>query len=249
MIVDCFTFNDELDLLEMRLHELEGAVDYFVLVEAPVTFQGREKPLHFAEHRERFARWPIVPVVADLSHCTGTWERENQQREFIAEGLNKVGLRGDDIVVLSDVDELWRPQALAEPDPFVVFEQTMYVHSLRWRHPKPWNGSTACRASILPELGANPFTTLRCTRLHDKPKRLSQGGWHFSWFGGPEAQLRKLYAFAHEELVGVIDDELTSGHFVRNGLHVDCTSLEPAGDNEPLPLWMQRRKGPLGWYR
>ena len=34
MIYDCFSFYNELDLLEIRLNELVNAVDRFVLVEA-----------------------------------------------------------------------------------------------------------------------------------------------------------------------------------------------------------------------
>ena len=39
MIFDAFMFNDELDMLEMRLTELSGAVDFFVAVEADVDHQ------------------------------------------------------------------------------------------------------------------------------------------------------------------------------------------------------------------
>ena len=35
MVYDCFTFYNELDLLEIRLNVLEGVVDRFVLVESP----------------------------------------------------------------------------------------------------------------------------------------------------------------------------------------------------------------------
>ena len=34
MIIDCFPFYNERDLLEIRLQELESVVDWFVLVEA-----------------------------------------------------------------------------------------------------------------------------------------------------------------------------------------------------------------------
>jgi beta-1,4-mannosyl-glycoprotein beta-1,4-N-acetylglucosaminyltransferase len=40
-IFDCFTFFNELDLLEIRLHELAPVVDRFVIAESPVTFTGR----------------------------------------------------------------------------------------------------------------------------------------------------------------------------------------------------------------
>ena len=46
-LVDCFTFYNELDLLEMRLEEMYDIVDNFVIVEATKTFVGKEKKLFF----------------------------------------------------------------------------------------------------------------------------------------------------------------------------------------------------------
>ncbi len=43
-IYDCFTFYNELDLLELRLQELYDHVNYFVLVEGNRTFQNNSKP-------------------------------------------------------------------------------------------------------------------------------------------------------------------------------------------------------------
>ena len=40
-IYDCFTFYNELDLLELRLRETYDHVDVFVIAEATRTFQGR----------------------------------------------------------------------------------------------------------------------------------------------------------------------------------------------------------------
>jgi hypothetical protein len=66
-LFDCFLFYNELDVLEIRLSELEPLVDYFVIVESRVTFQGAPKPLHFQLNQERYARWAakIIHVVVD----------------------------------------------------------------------------------------------------------------------------------------------------------------------------------------
>ena len=66
-VYDCFTFFNELDLLEVRLNELDGVVDRFVLCESPYTFRGQPKPLVFQENRARFARFlpKIEHVVVD----------------------------------------------------------------------------------------------------------------------------------------------------------------------------------------
>ena len=57
MIYDCFTFYDEFDILEIRLHELKDVVDKFVLVEGSITFQHKPKPYYFAENSQRFAEF------------------------------------------------------------------------------------------------------------------------------------------------------------------------------------------------
>ena len=44
MIIDSFIFNNELDLLELRLEQLDAVVDKFVFVEATTTFMGQGKP-------------------------------------------------------------------------------------------------------------------------------------------------------------------------------------------------------------
>ena len=56
-LFDCFTFYDELDLLELRLEVTAPYVDEFVVVEAEKTFSGVVKPLHFELNKARFARW------------------------------------------------------------------------------------------------------------------------------------------------------------------------------------------------
>ena len=44
-IFDCFIFNNETDLLKIRLAYLNKFVDYFVIVESCQTFQGKKKNL------------------------------------------------------------------------------------------------------------------------------------------------------------------------------------------------------------
>ena len=63
---DCLMYAGEADMLEMRLHELEGKVHRHVIAEAEVTHRGHPKPLWFPAERERFAKWDgrITYVVA-----------------------------------------------------------------------------------------------------------------------------------------------------------------------------------------
>jgi len=66
-IYDCFTFYNELDLLEIRLRELYNEIDYIVLAEATKTFSGKDKPLYFNDNKKKFRKWEkkIIHIIID----------------------------------------------------------------------------------------------------------------------------------------------------------------------------------------
>lgn len=137
MVIDAFTFFNELDILEIRLRTLDPVVDQFVLVEMTRTFAGNPKPLYYAKSAPRFARWhnKIVHIGVrdtwieatypngqkhtwDRNECekvtipAGTnpashWQREYHQRNAIMYGLHEA--QPNDTILISDVDEIPRP--------------------------------------------------------------------------------------------------------------------------------------------
>lgn len=113
-VFDCFPFFNELDVLEIRLTELDPLVDYFVIVEATLTHTGKPKPLYFDENRgryNRFSRKIIHVVVDDLpSEPSDHWGREISQRQAIMRGLELA--RPDDRIITSDCDEIPKPDML-----------------------------------------------------------------------------------------------------------------------------------------
>lgn len=66
-VFDAFPLNGNLDVLAMRLEELHGVVDRFVLVESTFTYSGLSKPLHFEKNKARFARFlpKIEHIIVD----------------------------------------------------------------------------------------------------------------------------------------------------------------------------------------
>jgi beta-1,4-mannosyl-glycoprotein beta-1,4-N-acetylglucosaminyltransferase len=56
-IYDSFLFDHELDMLEIRLHELYDYVTLFLIVESDQTFSGKRKPLYLKENWSRFAKY------------------------------------------------------------------------------------------------------------------------------------------------------------------------------------------------
>jgi beta-1,4-mannosyl-glycoprotein beta-1,4-N-acetylglucosaminyltransferase len=87
MVIDCFIFNDELDMLEFRMEEHNDYFDYFVLVESELTHSGLKKPLYFLENKSRFSKFShkIIHVIAELPEHIS----ENLTPEEYYEILNK----------------------------------------------------------------------------------------------------------------------------------------------------------------
>jgi hypothetical protein len=114
-VYDCFSFFNELDVLEIRLNELDKYVDYFVLVEMTVTHKGDPKPLYFEQNKKRFDKFLhkiIHIVVADYPQVNDPWIREHYQRNCIERGLNNCN--NNDIIIISDVDEIPRGTKISE---------------------------------------------------------------------------------------------------------------------------------------
>ena len=53
-IIDCFIFYNELEILNVRLHELYDVVDNIIIAEATTTHTGKPKPLYYLENKELF---------------------------------------------------------------------------------------------------------------------------------------------------------------------------------------------------
>ena len=123
MIIDCFPFFNEFDLLEIRLNELKDVVDMFVLTEATLTYQGNKKPLYFDDNKSRFSDFNIAHIICDGYSgvdVSNPWAIEQYQRysgvSFIRQGIKP---DAKDVILLSDCDEIWRAEKvkqLAETD-------------------------------------------------------------------------------------------------------------------------------------
>ena len=118
-IYDCFTFYDELDILEFRLEMLYKYVDYFVLSELPYTYHGEKTEPVFKKNFSRFERYKakIIYVTSEYSpeyKGYGDWEIEYWHRNCMIKGLS--GCKPDDLIMISDVDEIPNPKILRNLD-------------------------------------------------------------------------------------------------------------------------------------
>lgn len=114
-IYDCFTFFNELELLELRLESLWDVVDRFVIVEADKTHANIPKPFNFYEHIHDYEKFlPKIHYIMDKSVVpykgVGDWSIENNQRNNITKGLDDA--EPDDLIMISDLDEIPNPETI-----------------------------------------------------------------------------------------------------------------------------------------
>ena len=229
-IVDCFLFYNELQMLKFKLKELGDVVDHFVLVESRFTFTGNEKPLFYGENAELFAEYAdkIVHVVHDHNAAADTgdaWSNETEQRFYGARGVAQLQLRDDDVVILSDVDEIADKSTLSRikqdglADPISCLEQDMYYYNLTCKLREKWYRSKLVRFDAFRTyMGGTPaqFQTIVQPTYNPGGKHIGhysitkRGGWHFSYFGGVSQIKLKLQNFSHTELshYGDVEDEV-----------------------------------------
>jgi hypothetical protein len=190
MIYDCFTFFNELDLLEIRLNILDDHVDYFVLAECEETFSGLAKPLYYNENKSRFSKWnhKIIHHVNSKIETQNSFERAYYQKENISISIKH--LNDDDVVYYGDLDEIWKPQEV--DDKVYKLHQLNYSYYLNYRSSEKWIGTLVGRYKNIKEIG---FNYLRANPTNFK----KDGGWHFTNMGGPDQIRKKLESYDHQE--------------------------------------------------
>ena len=208
LILDCFTFYNELDLLEIRLHTLAPQVDAFVLCEANRTFQGAAKPYVFGQNRNdpRFhCGKPLYAVQLDLSGMDGetnAWAREHVQRRAMSQALEKefMVIGPHERIILSDVDEIPDLRVFDQLDPdsptVIAWRQTLYYYWVNMRCWE-WIGPVSCTVETFRDRFQGDMQLLRDSR--SSAECIIDAGWHFSFLGGPEAIKEKIKAFSHTE--------------------------------------------------
>lgn len=205
-VYDCVMFFNELDMLELRFNILDDVVDYFVVCEAEETHSGQRKPLNLLDHYDRFAKWRHKMVYVNaglLSNGKRTsWDRERYHRSQIAEGLFSAA--PDDWVIVADCDEIPNPElvgglsAIPRECSAVKFELDFYYYDFNHRVQQGW-AIGAMRWGV--EQNPNKIRTCGTS----DPLELRDAGWHFSYFGGPQAIIEKHAAFMHHGDPGIAE--------------------------------------------
>ncbi len=249
-VIDCFTFNGEFDLLEIRLNVLDEFVDEFIIVEAPTTFSGKPKPLYYEETKDRYKKWhdKIKYFVIDEQYTqqeheqarnspntqgASHWKHEFMQKESIKKALTH--LDDEDIVFIGDVDEIWDPYRCFWPKTILKLGLKVYTYYLNNRSNEQFHGTICGFYKYIKNECLNHIRTF----TYRTPKEY---GWHFTSMGGVEEVRRKLTdsytaeSYAHGTVLNNLESAIINRtDFLGRG-------FEYWKDEEGWPQWLKDNK-------
>ena len=225
-VFDVFPLGYETDVLLIRLLTLADVVDEFCIVEADTTYAGRPREWLWPKLRKSYefkAITSAVPVSwlgVELTERE-PWKRETELRGNMLDLVDDCGATGDDIVIVSDADEIPNPNA-------VRFVQHVGAQGRPWRAPTYYHqlrldlrASGSLQPGIDPKNDKLPFGYLwehrqpligprRLFKHAQKDRELLQTavpsvapelyGWHLTCQGAPADIVDKLQSYSHTEL-------------------------------------------------
>jgi beta-1,4-mannosyl-glycoprotein beta-1,4-N-acetylglucosaminyltransferase len=233
-------------MLHFRLKELYDFVDAFVLVEATRTFKGDPKPLYFQDNKEKFSEYldKITHIIVeDMPDGDDPWVREYFHRNCIDRGIEQLHLTDDDVLIISDSDEIINRNILehvrrASFKGIARLKQDLYYYNLYTLLDLVWDYAMILDFGTYRQRGRKPQSIRYCY----PPTTLMDGGWHFSFFGGTSHIIQKIKSYAHQEFnkdtiinPSIIEDNVKNHKDVLQRDDIKFVHINPHTDR-PMPV-------------
>lgn len=211
-IYDVFMFYNELEMLNLRLHELDEVVHKFVLIEADKTFTGIHKPYYFEENKHLFEKF--LPKIIHLKiQDTSTnhkcaWDREAFQKGYASQFLRDT-VSDDDLIGFYDCDEIPNSNIYKRINlplnNIIRMEMDMYLYNFNNMVEKKWLHPCLLQKKHLENHTLYDLRNAYSDHREEfrNPKNfdvINDGGWHLSYFMSPEKIALKIKSFSHEEI-------------------------------------------------
>ena len=208
-------FDEDL-VLDLRLNVLNDYVDKFVIAEATKDHTGKDKKLNFdIKNFSRFKDKINYIIVSDLPMNLKSFKkdwpvhhlRDQHQRNALSRGYKDCN--GDDLIMISDIDEIPDPNKIKEfkfEKKYACFMQKNFQTKINLLNTsdKYWMGTKICQKKYLrsPQWLRNIKTAKPAFWKFFKPRQpqlIYDGGWHFSFLKQPERIAKKIKSYSHSE--------------------------------------------------
>jgi beta-1,4-mannosyl-glycoprotein beta-1,4-N-acetylglucosaminyltransferase len=208
-LFDIVWFNDELDMLEIRIRELWDQVDIFFILESNSTFSGKSKPLHLQQNWMRFEHFfrKMIRVELPGQYSNNAFNVEWDARsKGLQLAFDQYHPKRDDLILLSDLDEIPKSTVLqiikneTATDRVIRLSCDFYYYGFQFLSPTTWQGPiitvytdpatfpTGAKLRGLKYWNTTPIRDIR------------KACWHCSWcFSNISLMINKAQSYSHTE--------------------------------------------------
>ncbi|GJU65854.1 glycosyl transferase, family 17 protein [Tanacetum coccineum] len=244
-VYDAVLFNNEIDMLTIRWKELYPYITQFVLLESNSTFTGIPKPHFFAINQERFdfvkPRLTYATIPGGSRKGKIAFYEEAYQRVAVDRLLRIAGIEDDDLLIMSDVDEIPSGHTIdllrwcdgSPPIMHLHLRNFLYSFEFNVEH-KSW------RASVHKyEKGKTRYAHFRQTDY-----LFADSGWHCSFcFKKISDFVFKMKAYSHSDRIRFahyldpkrIQKVICNGDDLYDMLPEEYTFRQIIGNMGPIP--------------
>lgn len=200
MIVDTFMFNDEFDMLDIRLAITESYVDRWIILEGNKTWSGISKLYNLSQNLDRYTQYRdrISVIKLDIPADYVNWQCENYSRAGLQQEINK--LSDQDIVLHGDLDEIIDPTKfdnivtmMSQQNLPVSCSLEMFIYRFDQKTNRNWSGTVVAKTHMFD----NPQQLYKGANVKKKDRSHCVGypgnaGWHWTWIGSDERIRNKV---------------------------------------------------------
>ncbi|KAL2335752.1 hypothetical protein Fmac_016965 [Flemingia macrophylla] len=244
-VFDAVLFSNEVDILTIRWKEMHPYVTHYVVLESNSTFTGLPKPLIFASNRDVFrfveTRLTYGVIGGRFKKGENPFVEEAYQRVALDRLLKIAGIEDDDLLIMSDVDEIPSAHTINllrwcdDIPPVLHLQMRNYLYSFEF-----FLDNQSWRASV------HRYQTGRTCYAHYRQADvlLSDAGWHCSFcFRLISEFIFKMKAYSHNDRIRFahylsrnrIQDVICKGADLFDMLPEEYTFKDIIGKMGPIP--------------
>jgi beta-1,4-mannosyl-glycoprotein beta-1,4-N-acetylglucosaminyltransferase len=229
MIIDCFPYFNEKEILELRIKLLYDHVDRFIITEGSHTHRGDKKEFTAKNVIDKLKiskeKIQLVHVyMPSYDEEKNPWVRERMQRDAAVNFINS-----DDVAFFSDCDEIINPKYIKYYETIVRNNKESILRvplvylssSARYRvhdqygNPIEWRAPFMCMKHHLEKYTPSEIRESYAFNLNNlifpdifavDNGIIEDAGWHFSWMGGKEKNKIKEESCAHWKEIKVLEN-------------------------------------------
>jgi beta-1,4-mannosyl-glycoprotein beta-1,4-N-acetylglucosaminyltransferase len=188
-------FSQNKQRFEKYLHKIHHHVTFT----PPKSFEDLQQRI-LDEKSSEFEKQVCVQALTTSNVPKGElhWLKEFYQKEYIRSAIENAGAQDEDLVFVTDLDEVWNPEldySTIDDNKIYKLRQLAYSGYMNIRSSEDWAGTLLTKYKNIKGGCLNHLRTPSKTKYD----YIDNGGWHFTFMGGEQQVKMKLEAYGHQE--------------------------------------------------